>query len=748
MPKDKSAGSTFEPEQALLFVVPILATLWLIKWLPLISLALLAAILFQPDCTRGKRNACRSLTANYTIAALTTFLLVGLPIDFPKAFPGLLGLLPPFSEFLLSAIQLWNKTVPNFLSWLRVRNYSLLDLAGLFWMAVGLSIPVAALFGWIKRKPPSPFAVPNKTQFGTASLAFLFTQMLFGRWFEIGREKHGKNVLWSLPTPCFWFAFLVTYALLEVFYFDLRILLLACSCLPMFGLLLGRWLPIKAALHSQKRSEDPGFCLGQLENGKSFTLSEANLGYHIEFVAPSGSGKTNLLQNLIANRIIQGHGVVFIDLKAELDLVNWTFEFAKNAGRAQDFRLISLADESLSVPYNPIKYGSASEIHSQIMNSLTWSEDFYRKVASMALQTVVAALCEYREKQKELFHLGHVLELLQSEAALEAFLSKLTEEKCATADAIETFAEQLSKSSERDKLMGLIAGLSTLIHSSAGKLLTCDVEKGSFDLNDAVDAGRITYFSINSLKLRESAAVFGKLVIQDLMRLVGERYSQTGASQQRPVTVIIDEFASFAIPEFISLMDRARGAGIGIVIAHQSRADLRSISPEFQERIEANANTTIVSGVKSSDDADYYSGIIGTNTVMKETIQKEYHFGFWPMETGMRSARDAEEYILHPNKVKELQQGEVLVITRTIGNRWARVQVPKALQLPVDREGARSAFQDVRQSYLSLNFEKYVNLKGTRPPIAESTPVGSASSSWLDIVGMSNNLVSVERLKE
>jgi len=41
----------------------------------------------------------------------------------------------------------------------------------------------------------------------------------------------------------------------------------------------------------------------------------------------------------------------------------------------------------------------------------------------------------------------------------------------------------------------------------------------------------------------------------------------------------VDEFGAFAIPEFIEFMDRARGAGVGIVIAHQSRADLAAISP-------------------------------------------------------------------------------------------------------------------------------------------------------------------------
>jgi len=426
--------------------------------------------------------------------------------------------------------------------------------------------------------------------------------------------------------------------------------------------------------HEKVSSNATGVYLGKTTQGKPFHLSEQNLSYHVEIVAPSGSGKTNLLQNIIQQRIQSGHGLIFIDLKAELSLVSWVYSMTCAANRKDSFRLVSLADPHLSVPYNPIQSGTAQEIHSQLMNSLTWSEDFYRKIASLALQTIVYALCTYRDATQQRFHVGHVLQLLEDRTAMEVLLSRLTDLKLTdAASRLERLAQLSKKSGERDKLVGLIAGLSAIVHCSAGSLLTDGNNENSYELKDAINNARISYFSINSLKLRESAAVFAKLLLQDLMKFVGETYATS--EPRTPTTVIIDEFASFAMPEFIELMDRARGAGIGIVLSHQSRADLRAVSPEFQERIEANANTTIVSGVKSSEDADHYAGIIGTRTVEKETIRKDRFF-FWKHDTGQRSTRDAEEYILHPNRVKSLQQGEVLVINRTIGSQWGLVKVP------------------------------------------------------------------------
>jgi type IV secretory pathway TraG/TraD family ATPase VirD4 len=86
---------------------------------------------------------------------------------------------------------------------------------------------------------------------------------------------------------------------------------------------------------------------------------------------------------------------------------------------------------------------------------------------------------------------------------------------------------------------------------------------------------------------------------------------------------------------------------------------------KFQDRIEANSNTVIVSGVKSSEDAEYFAGMLGTRTVKKETAQVEEGF-LAPKRTGMKSIRDVEEYVVHPNRLKDLQQGEVFTVLRTV----------------------------------------------------------------------------------
>jgi hypothetical protein len=305
---------------------------------------------------------------------------------------------------------------------------------------------------------------------------------------------------------------------------------------------------------------------------------------------------------------------------------------------------------------------------------------------------------------------------------LSAFANRLQTLGCPSAAKLGELAAKLEKPKEKDNLMGLLANLNQLLFSSAGGLLSTDVVAGSFDFRDAIPKGEIVIMLMNSLKLKESAQVVGKLILQDLMSYVGNYYGKSGAKATKPVSLIIDEFAGFATPQFIEFMDRARGAGIGIVLSHQSRADLRQVSPEFQERIEANSNTVLVSGVKNPEDAEFYASILGTRTGIKDTHQVQESLLFGDSPTGAKSRREVEEFWLHPNQIKELKQGELLTICRTVDPRWALVKVAKANEFVagMDDELVLKHFQQVRQDYFDEGI-KYLILESLEQAKAKVT---------------------------
>lgn len=102
---------------------------------------------------------------------------------------------------------------------------------------------------------------------------------------------------------------------------------------------------------------------------------------------------------------------------------------------------------------------------------------------------------------------------------------------------------------------------------------------------------------------------------------------------------------------------------MGIMVAHQSRGDLERVSPAFCDQLERNCNTKLIFGTDSPDDAEYFASMAGTRTVERATSR--YSRGFlWDVDTGEKSVREAEEYVVHPNQIRSLRQGEVLKISR------------------------------------------------------------------------------------
>jgi len=203
--------------------------------------------------------------------------------------------------------------------------------------------------------------------------------------------------------------------------------------------------------------------------------------------------------------------------------------------------------------------------------------------------------------------------------------------------------------------------LSKVINSSAGEILCGDDPFApEFSFKEALKNGGISYLFMNSLRLKETASVVGKMMLQDLMKTVGQIYDERGY-QKRPITVVIDEFASFATPDFGEFIEKARGAGIGIVVAYQSLQSLKSVGGDLMVKLNENTASKVVFQVQDSQDAQWFAGLLGTKTIEKETHQREEGLLF-DRDTGMKSIREVEEYIVHPNTLKKLRTGEVLLI--------------------------------------------------------------------------------------
>lgn len=416
----------------------------------------------------------------------------------------------------------------------------------------------------------------------------------------------------------------------------------------------------------------------QIGKEKKAYLTDRNLNYHTQIIGGSGAGKTNLLKVMLEDRITKGHAIIFFDFKGEVDLVDWMAGATEHYGRRDDLTMISMADPKISYAYNPIGIGTETEISSQIMNAFTWSESFYKNSAENALLVILKAFCYQRDMTRKSFHLGDLYQFLTDSSFrmdMVSAVSQLNYPEMFRAD-LKRICEELS-TNKKENYLSLLTQISKILNSSAGEIVAHKIgHDEEFNLKDAMSSGKITYFMMNNLKLKETAAIMGKLILQDLMKTVGNIYDDR-TYKRNPVTLIVDEFASFATPDFGEFIEKARGAGISIVVTYQSRKSLDHIEQSLALKMNENTANKIVFQVQDSEDVEWFCSLLGTKKTTKKTHQAEDGL-FGDTKTGMKSVREVEEYVVHPNEIKKLKLGQALLYCSKVDPHYVLMNIKRA----------------------------------------------------------------------
>ena len=277
------------------------------------------------------------------------------------------------------------------------------------------------------------------------------------------------------------------------------------------------------------------------------------------------------------------------------------------------------------------------------------------------------------------FHLGDLYQFLNDASFrmdIVSVVSSLNYPEMYRGD-LKRICEELTIPNKKENFSSLITQISKILNSSAGDIVVHKIgNDAEFEFREVMETGKIAYLFMNSLKLKDTASIMGKLMLQDLMKAVGNIYDDRNAIKH-PTTLIIDEFASFATPDFGEFIEKARGAGISIIIAYQSRKSLDHIEDNLAIKVNENTANKIVFQVQDSEDVEWFCSLLGTKKVTKETYQAEDGF-FGDTKTGMKSVREVEEYVIHPNQIKNLKLGQALLYCSKVDRHHAIMNIKRA----------------------------------------------------------------------
>ena len=373
---------------------------------------------------------------------------------------------------------------------------------------------------------------------------------------------------------------------------------------------------------------------------------------HTQVVGTTNAGKTeSIILPWAIQDIQQKRGLILIDGKSERGLLDKLWAYTKQAGRAEDFRLFSLSLPEKSHQFNPLMGGSPEEISERVFNSFEFENPHYRSLQFDLFSQVMRIFTQ----AEVIPTFGRIRNVIEQPDDLVSIAHK-------TDESLRQWAikfRQLANFEREQRTSGLTAALS---HFSFGKPADLfNTEQPHFTMEEALEKNLIIYFQLPVLLTPFLGKATGKLVLQCLQSAVANRH-RGGTKSKQFYSVFLDDFAEYIYPGFVSILNKSRSANIGIVFAHQALGDLKTLGDAVANSILTNSNLKIFMRGNDPESAEYFSQVIGTQTGTKYTERKKIGV-FQNTSTGDASARDVEEFIVHPNRFKrDLGVGEAMML--------------------------------------------------------------------------------------
>jgi hypothetical protein len=455
-------------------------------------------------------------------------------------------------------------------------------------------------------------------------------------------------------------ATVLSYAILAPIFQDASLFTKICfgaGVLSFIGVALGIWLEFyskaaRDAKFSNARfdsipdsllsAEQESAYLGMdTELKTSLYLPRSIRRRHVHIIGATGSGKTeSVILNLLFQDVACGAGAIILDAKGDHSILT----ALENVVPKERILVFDLGSNDRSA-YNPLREGTDLEAAQRLFSSLNWSEQYYQSKAQTAL---------FRLFQNFRARCGQNPTLRDLSFSLE------DSENFSNAVRATDYPDSASKTDYKD-LAGLKDQIRTLCSGHLAETLSPPPNEG-INLSKALKDS-VIYFRLQSLMSPALVTTVGKLVVNNLAYLAGSSHRDAQGVGAPFCPVFLDEFASFASPEFADLISKARSAGFALHFSHQSVGDLMEVSPGFLSRISDNSATKIVLRVNDPDTAEYFSRTFGTRRYQKVTRKLDQADDVGKLEfSGEGSSREANQFKAPPDLLKTLPTGEAAVL--------------------------------------------------------------------------------------
>ena len=341
--------------------------------------------------------------------------------------------------------------------------------------------------------------------------------------------------------------------------------------------------------HQPPSNDAPDLILGETDfrgTRRRFGLRREDRTRHLYLLGATGSGKSNLLQYLLAQDLRAGHPVVLLDPHG--DLAEAALAYTRPD---RPVLIFDPGDEAFPIPWNPLRgEGSESLRVSRLVAVLhrlfadSWGPRLEHLLRA-CLSTVVVS-----ERASLLLAYRFLIE-----PPLRERLATRARDPLLRAFWLSEFPK-LPKGLQAEAVLPVTNKLGAFIANPTLRRIF-GYEASRVNLAHHLDAGGVLVAALSRARLGEDvASLLGGLLLAELEAVMLSR-----RTPEPPVSLYLDEFQHFAGERMGSILAEARKFGLRVTMAHQFRAQL----PEtLAAAIRGNVGTSVYFRLGAEDAAE------------------------------------------------------------------------------------------------------------------------------------------------
>lgn len=323
---------------------------------------------------------------------------------------------------------------------------------------------------------------------------------------------------------------------------------------------------------------------------------------HLYIIGKTGTGKSELLVDMIMQDIKEGRGICFMDPHG--DAVEDLLQMIPPE-RAEDVIYFNPADVERPMGLNLLEAKTEDQKHfvtSAIINMFYKLFDPYKTgiVGPRFEHSVRNAMLTAMSDEGATF--VEVMRILTDSKFVQELLPKVTD------PIVRRFwTDQIAQTADFHKSEVL-----DYITSKFGRFVTNKMvrniigqSKSSFSFRDVMDQGKILFVNLSKGNLGEENSSFLGLVLVPRILMAAMSRADIPKEQRRDFFLYVDEFQNFATPDFAVILSEARKYRLGLCVANQF---IGQVDEEVKNAIFGNVGTII----------SYRIGVTDANYLQRE----------------------------------------------------------------------------------------------------------------------------------